>query len=116
MTSEDMLELINAYILRNEDEMEQIKLKNSIGAGQFRKRNQHQSRLDAIELAIKTETEEFNGCGLEVPDLFDPENLTKFQSWNSELRFVQNFKLKRITRKSLQSCEPPQDSEEMITT
>ena len=58
-----------------------------------------------------TETEEFNGCGLEVPDLFDSENLQKFQNWNSELRFVQNFKLKRVTRKSLESCE----SEEMIT-
>ena len=49
-----MLELIEAYIMRNQDELEQIKLKNSIGSGQFRKRNQHQSRLDAIEMTLKT--------------------------------------------------------------
>ena len=112
VTSQNMLELIEAYIIRNQDELEQIKLKNSIGSGQFRKRNQHQSRMDAIEMTHKTENEEFNGCGLEVPDLFDTENLLRFQDWNSELRYVQSFKLKRVTRKSLESCG---DSEEMIT-
>ena len=42
VTKQDMLELIEAYIIRNQEELEQIKLKNSIGSGQFRKRNQHQ--------------------------------------------------------------------------
>ena len=53
-------------------------------------------------MAVKTDTEEFQGCGLEVPDLLDGENLQKFKDWNGELRFVQNFKLKRWTKKSLE--------------
>ena len=48
VTAEDMLELIDAYILRNQDEKDQIKLKNSIGSGQFRKRNQHQIKQHKI--------------------------------------------------------------------
>lgn len=105
MSQKNMLDLISAYIDRNEAELEQINLKNSIGGGQFKKRNQHQSRLDAIVLAKKTESEEFEGCGLEVPDLLDTENLNKFKDWNGELRFVQNFKLKRMTKKGLLEAE-----------
>lgn len=103
ISNQEMSDLIQAYIDRNEEEKEQIDLKN--GIGQHKKRNQHQSRLDAIKWAKKTDTEEFEGCGIEVPDLQDSENLKKFREWNGELRFVQNFKLKRITKKSLNSEE-----------
>ena len=102
-----MIELIEAYIERNNSELEQINLKNSIG-GQFKKRNQSRSRQEAIELARKTESEEFNGCGLEVPNLLDEENLKIFREWNGELRFVQSFNLKRYTKKSLQDISSSQ--------
>ena len=115
VTAQNMLELIENYIQRNSEELEQIKLKNSIGSGQYNKRNQHSSRLTAIENTKKTEQEEFQGCGLEVPDLQDLENLRKFQEWNGELRFVQNFKLKRITKNSLINSEPVEDVHQMIT-
>ena len=113
LSTQDLFDLIENYIARHSEELEQIKLKNSIGSGQYNKRNQHSSRQTAIENARKTELEEFQGCGLEVPDLQDPENLRKFQEWNGELRFVQNFKLKRITKNSLQ--EPIEDVHQMIT-
>ena len=113
LSNQDVLDLIENYIARHSEELDQIKLKNSIGSGQFKKRNQHNSRQTAIENAQKTELEEFQGCGLEVPDLQDKENLKKFQEWNGELRFVQNFKLKRITKNSLQ--EPIEDVHQMIT-
>ena len=53
VTKQDMLELIDAYIIRNQEELEQIKLKNSIGSGQFRKRNQHQGTGMNILLKIE---------------------------------------------------------------
>ena len=115
VTAQNMLDLIENYIQRNSEELEQIKLKNSIGSGQYNKRNQHSSRQNAIESTKKTEQEEFQGCGLEVPDLQDLENLRKFQEWNGELRFVQNFKLKRITKNSLINSEPVEDVHQMIT-
>ena len=113
ITPQNMLELIENYIERHSEELEQIKLKNSIGSGQYKKRNQHSSRQMAIEVAKKTEIEEFQGCGLEVPDLQDGENLQKFQNWNGELRFVQNFKLKRITKSSLENST--EDVHQMVT-
>ena len=102
ISANELVDLIQAYIERNESELEQIKLKNSIGSGQFKKRNQYTSRQDQIELAKKTETEEFNGCGLEILNFTDAENLRKFKEWNGELRFVQNFKLTRVSKKDLE--------------
>ena len=101
INSKELIELIEAYIERNNSELEQINLKNSVG-GQFKKRNHNRSRIEAIELSKKTESEEFNGCGFEVPDLLDLENLKIFREWNGELRYVQNIKLKRYTKKCLQ--------------
>lgn len=112
ISGEQMIELVEAYIARNDEEAEQIKLKNSIGSGQFKKRNQHTSRLDAIVLTKKTELEEFNGCGLEIPDIMDEENLKIFQDWNGELRYVQNFKVKRYTKSALEKFANDHDDME----
>ena len=113
LNSREILDLIQAYIERFEDELEQINLKNSIG--QFKKRNQHQSRIDSIELTKKNDNEQFNGCGIEIPDLTDPENFKKFKDWNGELRFVQNFKLKRVTRTRTFLESNLDTNEEMVT-
>jgi translation machinery-associated protein 16 len=49
------------YLGRFDAELEQIKIKHSIGN---RKNRQHANREDIINLTIKTEREEFNSCGL----------------------------------------------------
>ena len=65
--------------------------------------------MDVINLTIKTETDEFNGCGLEMPDLLDSDILSYFKKWNGELKFVQNIGLKRFRRKELiQDTSPDQ--------
>ena len=96
-----MLELANGYLSRFQDEVDQIKLKNSIGGGKKNKRDHYRSRMDVINITIQTETNEFDGCGLEMPDLLDPEILDYFKKWNGELKFVQNIRLKRFRRKDL---------------
>jgi len=101
ISPEEVLSLVRGFLSRFEDELSQIKLKRSIG-GKGRKQ-QHSSREDAINLAIKIETEEFEGCGLEMVDWFDPDNLNYFLNWDGELRFVQNIKLKKFTRKDLEA-------------
>ena len=45
--------------------------------------------------ALAAEKAEFDGCGLEMPDLGDEANYR-------ELRFVQNIKLRRYRRKELE--------------
>ncbi len=111
----DMLTLALAYLARFEDELEQIQLKNSIGNHNKRK-HQHSSRLDAIRLTQKTEEEEFNGCGLELPDLCDRDSLKQFLAWNGELRFVQNLKTRRFTRSSLEASSSVKEENESMAT
>jgi hypothetical protein len=38
----------------------------------------------------------------EIPDVTVPKQLEMLRNWNGELRLLQNFKLKRFNRKSLQ--------------
>ncbi|XP_019874672.1 translation machinery-associated protein 16 homolog [Aethina tumida] len=97
-TPNQVHELIQSYIDRFNEELEQIKLKHSIGN---RKNRQHASRQDIINLSIKRETEEFNTCGIEIPDLLDVEQFNRLKEWNGELRFLQNFKLRRFSKNIL---------------
>ena len=95
-----MLELATGFLSRFSDELEQIRLKRSIG-GKGRKL-QHSTREDAISFTLRTEAEEFATNGLEMPDLLDQANFDYFSQWNGELRFVQNIKLKRVRKSDLQ--------------
>ena len=97
-----ILTLVNGFLSRFDDELEQIKIKNSIG-GKNSKRKQHSAREDAINLAIKMEKSDFDGCGLELPDLLEPENLEYFRNWEGEVRYVQNIKLCRLRRADLEA-------------
>ncbi|KAJ9579975.1 hypothetical protein L9F63_004358 [Diploptera punctata] len=97
-TPELTIEIIELYLSRFNEELEQIKLKHSIGN---RKNRQHANREDIIRLTILQEEEEFATCGLEMPDLLDIVQLDMLRKWEGELRLLQNFKLKRYNRKQL---------------
>lgn len=94
---EQTLKLIESYLSRFDEELEQIALKNSIGQ---RKNRQHASREDVINMTRKKEQDEFETCGIEIPDLMDPQQMNVVRNWNGELRFLQHFKLKRFTKKN----------------
>jgi hypothetical protein len=50
----------------------------------------------------------------ELPDITIPKQLEMLRNWNGELRLLQNFKLKRFSRKSLQhlvSCSKDKQEE-----
>ncbi|XP_013195182.1 translation machinery-associated protein 16 homolog [Amyelois transitella] len=98
LTKEQTLELMESYLARFDEELEQIALKNSVGQ---RKNRQHASREDIINITKKKEHEEFESCGLEMPDLMNAQQMEVLKSWNGELRFIQHFKLRRIARKHL---------------
>lgn len=98
LTKEQVLELIKTYLARFDEELEQIMLKNSVG---LRKSRQHASREDIINITKKREIEEFETCGIEMPDLMDQLQMEVLRKWNGELRFLQNFKLRRVAKKHL---------------
>lgn len=72
LNKEQTLELIELYLARFDEELDQISLKNSIGK---RKNRQHASREDVINITKKKESEEFETCGLEMPDLLDQQQM-----------------------------------------
>lgn len=93
LTMEQIRELISKYLSRFDEELNQINYKNSIGG----KRNrQHTSRESAIQMTLEKEVEEYRTCGLEIPDLANTSQVKLLKSWNGELRFLSNFKFKRI--------------------
>ncbi|XP_026313523.1 translation machinery-associated protein 16 homolog [Hyposmocoma kahamanoa] len=98
LTKQQVLELIQTYLARFDEELEQIMLKNSVGQ---RKTRQHASREDIINITKKRELDEFETCGMEMPDLMDQSQMEVLRNWNGELRFLQNFKLKRFAKKHL---------------
>ena len=110
MTKLLVLRLAEAYLDRFEEELEQINIKNSIGGG--KNKDRHRSRADAIRVIKETEGRELAESGFEMPDLLDAKNLDYFRNWNGELRYVQNIKLKKFTRQSLNQ----QEKEESSTT
>ena len=103
VTCAGVLQLVEGFLARFDDEVEQIKLKQSIGGNQKNRRLQHSARMDAIELTSKTELSDFQGCGLELPDFFDLQNLEYFRQWEGEVRFVQNIKLKQFRKADLEA-------------
>ena len=104
-----MIRLAEAFLSRFEEELEQIRLKNSVGG----KRTQHVARTDVIRMTMETEREEWEGCGLEMPDLLDAENLKYFREWSGELRFVQNIKLGRFKKKEMEESANGTSMEEV---
>lgn len=106
-TSSVMLELIEGMMSRFDDELQQIEIKKSIGGKN--RRSQHSSREDAIRQTRESERSDFEGCGLEMPDLLDPANFKYFSNWEGELRFVQNIKLRRFRKSELELSAKSQD-------
>ncbi|KAF2905935.1 hypothetical protein ILUMI_00239 [Ignelater luminosus] len=100
---EQTKELIESYLIRFNEELEQITLKHSIGN---RKNRQHASREDIIKMTIKRETEEYNTCGLEIPNVMDPHEMLLLRTWNGDLVALQHMKLIRLSKKKLDSLIP----------
>lgn len=42
------------------------------------------------------ELQEYKTCGIEIPDLLNTQQLKYLRNWDGELRYIQNFKLRRI--------------------
>ena len=61
LTIQDIHSLLEVYFHRFDDEIDQIRTKNSIGK---RTVGQHFSREKAIEMTLETENNEYETCGI----------------------------------------------------
>ncbi|XP_058810737.1 translation machinery-associated protein 16 isoform X2 [Phymastichus coffea] len=95
-TVELTAELIEQYIARNNEELEQIKIKRSIG----NKRNkQHIGREDAICMTKKRETSDYETCGFEIPDILNKVHCEMLMKWNGDIKLLPNFKFIHFSKK-----------------
>ncbi|XP_059156568.1 translation machinery-associated protein 16-like isoform X2 [Physella acuta] len=94
-TKQDVISLVMEYRNRFKEELEQISIVQSVGNRQQSK--QHVAREAAIKMTMEEETNQFEGSGIEVPDLINKKHLEEFKKWNGELKYIQNLKLRKIS-------------------
>ena len=102
-TKADLVEMVDQFRHRFDEELDQIAIVNSVGS---RKTNQqHVSRETAIKFTMDMEKNEFESTGIEVPDLVKRDNLRNFRMWGGEMKYVQNFKMKKISIRDKEKVE-----------
>lgn len=99
LSPQEFLNYIEDYLKRFEEELEQIKIKQNIGK---KRSNAHASREAVIRMTLEKETDDFNGGGLELPDLCDPDAFKHFTDWDGDSSKIQHMKMHFISRSKLQ--------------
>ena len=107
-TKKDMVDLVMLYRDRFNEELEQIKLVEGVGIRQNQSR-QHASREATITMAIEENTHQFEGSGIEVPDLINKKHLEAFKKWNGDSKYIQNLKMRKISKLDLQRIESKEE-------
>ncbi|XP_034626548.1 translation machinery-associated protein 16 isoform X1 [Trachemys scripta elegans] len=82
-TKKEACELIEKYLHRFSDELEQIELHNSIKGRQGR---QHSSREIIIKQTIEHERQLYEGYGIDIPDIVNGKHLNIFRSKRDYLK------------------------------
>ncbi|XP_060821654.1 translation machinery-associated protein 16 isoform X2 [Bombus pascuorum] len=100
-TPELTASLLEKYIARNDKEMEQIAIKRSISSNRNR---QHASRANIIRITKEREQEEYDTCGIEIPDILDEIQCKMLMAWNDELHLMNNFNFIRFGKKDLKKA------------
>ncbi|XP_037942137.1 translation machinery-associated protein 16 homolog isoform X2 [Teleopsis dalmanni] len=92
-------ELVLLYLKRFDEELEQIKLKQSISKNRS---NQHIARENVIRITLEKEMNEFKSGGMEMINLCDPIKYKTLLDWDGSAINVQHLKLDLISQNFLQ--------------
>ncbi|KAM7143485.1 translation machinery-associated protein 16 isoform 2-T2 [Molossus nigricans] len=92
-SKKDACELIERYLNRFSSELEQIELHNSIKDRQGRR---HCSRETVIKQTVERERQQYEGYGLEIPDILNASNLKTFREWDFDLKKLPNIKMRKM--------------------
>lgn len=99
LTPQEFIDLIDEYLHRFDDELEQIKIKQSISKNRS---TQHFARESAIKMTLDREVGEFNGGGMEFLNLCDPIKFKSLMDWDGNAINIQHLKFELISRGSLE--------------
>lgn len=104
----EVCELIERYLHRFDEELQQINEQNSIKGRQGRA---HASREDTLTNVIERERELFNTCGIELPDLTSAKVLAQFGDWNCDVASFQLIKMRKFNSSTLEKKQQRYDDE-----
>lgn len=100
LTPQQFLDLCDLYLHRFDEEVEQIKLKQSISKNRS---HQHFSRESAIKMTLEKETSDYNGGGMQFMDLCDQAQFRMFKEWNGSALSLQHLKMDLISKKFIEN-------------
>ncbi|XP_068735979.1 translation machinery-associated protein 16-like [Montipora capricornis] len=89
----EVCHLIERYLHRFDEELRQINEQNNL-RGRHGRTNA--SREDALSIIIERETELYNTCGIELPDLTSTKTLAQFKDWNCDVASLKRMKMRKF--------------------
>ncbi|XP_056136309.1 translation machinery-associated protein 16 [Lampris incognitus] len=95
-TQKDACDIIERYLKRFDCELEQIELVNGIKGRQGRL---HAARETVIQQTIERERAQYEGSGIEIPDIINSKNLKTFREWTGDLKKLPNIKMRKVSHK-----------------
>ncbi|XP_029474775.1 translation machinery-associated protein 16 [Rhinatrema bivittatum] len=101
-TKKEACDLIERYLHRFDNELEQIELHNSIKG---RRGRQHSSRETIIKQTIERERLLYEGHGIEIPDIVNAKHLKVFREWDVDLKKLPNIKMRKLSSGSAVSSK-----------
>ncbi|XP_015120221.1 translation machinery-associated protein 16 [Diachasma alloeum] len=87
-------ELLEKYIARHDEEMAKI-VESKLG----KKNRSHTSREDVLRMTKEREVEEYNGAGIEIPNILNSAQCEMLRQWDGDLRYLPNFSFRRFGKK-----------------
>ncbi|CAF0775507.1 unnamed protein product [Rotaria sp. Silwood1] len=114
LSQQEIHELIQRYLQRFQDELEQIELKNQIG--QRQKTPQYASRKALIETTINTERHEYETNGIEIPNLTRIDAVKELRNWDGSIRLMPRLKLCLIKHNNSTSNKNDDDDDNQIVS
>ncbi|XP_014890512.1 LOW QUALITY PROTEIN: translation machinery-associated protein 16 [Poecilia latipinna] len=109
-TKRDACEVVERYLHRFDSELEQIELVNGIKGRQGRL---HGARETAIKQSVERERAQFEGAGLEIPDIINTKHLKSFRDWTGDLKKLPNIKMRKVSSKVLDTKAEMEEKEEV---
>merc|ERR1711942_113323 len=109
LTRTQLLHVIEVYFARFVNEVDQISMIQS-----FPKRHgrQNAARQDAIAMTINQEKEEFDGVGLEFPDVIHLAGFAALKKWTGSVKEMPNLILKKFKRQDLLRLAEKEEDED----
>ncbi|XP_027874649.1 translation machinery-associated protein 16, partial [Xiphophorus couchianus] len=109
-TKRDACQVVERYLHRFDSELEQIELVNGIKGRQGRL---HGAREAAIKQSVERERAQFEGAGLEIPDIINTKHLKSFRDWTGDLKKLPNIKMRNVSSKVLDTKAETEEKEEV---